>query len=113
MIQDLTQTRYQTYDELKNYMWGSASVVGLMMSHVIGFNDMRALKYAPKLGYAMQLTNFLRDIDEDYQLRGRIYLPLDELARFDLDERRHRPSPLFARLQSLHAISSCPRPRFI
>ena len=93
MIQDLTQTRYDDYAALKDYMWGSASVVGLMMSHVIGFHDARALDYAPQLGYAMQLTNFLRDIDEDYQQRGRIYFPLDELARFELSEddiaRRH------------------------
>jgi phytoene synthase len=52
-----------------------------MMSHVIGFKS-GALAYAEKLGYAMQLTNFLRDIKEDKEKRGRVYMPQDELARF-------------------------------
>ena len=69
---------------------GSAGVVGLMMAHVIGFQTDRALIHAQKLGYAMQLTNFLRDIDEDYTLRGRVYLPQDELARFGYDPDRLR-----------------------
>jgi len=84
MLTDLTKTRYQDYDELRRYMHGSAAVVGLMMSHVIGYTDPRALHHAAQLGYAMQLTNFLRDIDEDYTLRGRVYLPQDELAEFGL-----------------------------
>ena len=82
MFRDLSDTRYSTYADLESYMYGSAAVVGLMMTHVIGFSDPVALEYAQKLGYAMQLTNFLRDIDEDFVERGRIYLPLDELARF-------------------------------
>lgn len=86
MKQDITKERYQTYQELEDYMYGSAAVVGLMMSHVIGFSDKKALEYAEKLGYAMQLTNFLRDIREDYELRGRIYMPLDEMARYTLGE---------------------------
>ncbi|MCX6367513.1 MAG: phytoene/squalene synthase family protein [Armatimonadetes bacterium] len=86
MFRDLSDTRYASYAELESYMYGSAAVVGLMMSHVIGFADPVALEYAQKLGYAMQLTNFLRDIDEDFQQRGRIYLPLDELQRFGVKE---------------------------
>jgi 15-cis-phytoene synthase len=86
MFRDLSDTRYATYAELERYMYGSAAVVGLMMSHAIGFSDPRALQYAQKLGYAMQLTNFLRDIDEDFQQRGRIYLPLEELQRFGVKE---------------------------
>jgi 15-cis-phytoene synthase len=86
MFRDLSDTRYASYAELESYMYGSAAVVGLMMSHVIGFADPVALEYAKKLGYAMQLTNFLRDIDEDFQQRGRIYLPLDELRRFGVKE---------------------------
>ncbi len=86
MFRDLSDTRYVTYADLESYMYGSAAVVGLMMSHVIGFSDPVALEYAQKLGYAMQLTNFLRDIDEDFVERGRIYLPLDELARFGVRE---------------------------
>lgn len=86
MIQDVTVSRYNTYNDLKEYMYGSAAVVGRIMSHVIGFSSENALPYADNLGYAMQLTNFLRDIDDDYKTRGRIYMPLDELQRFGLSE---------------------------
>lgn len=85
MEQDVTQATYTDYDQLLGYMYGSAGVVGLMMSHVIGFEQpQRALPCAEKLGYAMQLTNFLRDIDEDYLLRHRVYMPLDEMDAFGL-----------------------------
>jgi phytoene synthase len=86
MTTDLEKATYANYAELEDYMYGSAAVVGLMMSHVIGFRD-DALQYAEKLGYAMQLTNFLRDIDEDYHERGRVYMPQDELARFGLSDK--------------------------
>lgn len=86
MEQDLSQVHYQTYQELQDYMYGSAAVVGLMMTHVIGFSDSAALPYAEKLGYAMQLTNFLRDMREDLVERGRIYLPQDELHQFGLSD---------------------------
>lgn len=84
MEQDLEKTRYATYEELRAYMYGSAAVVGLMMTHVIGFSGPEALSRAEALGYAMQLTNFLRDIREDDEERGRIYLPQDELTSFGL-----------------------------
>jgi phytoene synthase len=83
MITDIDKGRYRDYAELEEYMYGSAAVVGLMMAHVIGFRN-GALDYAPKLGYAMQLTNFLRDIDEDYVERGRVYMPQNELEAFGL-----------------------------
>ncbi len=86
MQQDLTSSRYESYENLTRYMYGSAAVVGLMMTHVIGFTSQEALPYAEKLGYAMQLTNFLRDIREDFEERGRIYLPQDELKQFGLSE---------------------------
>jgi phytoene synthase len=86
MEQDLEKTRYATYEELRAYMYGSAAVVGLMMTHVIGFSGPEALSRAEALGYAMQLTNFLRDIREDDEERGRIYLPQDELATFGLGD---------------------------
>jgi len=96
MQTDLVKTRYTNYHELEQYMYGSAAVVGLMMTHVIGFSEAKSLQYAQKLGYAMQLTNFLRDIDEDYTQRDRIYMPQDELTRFglsanDIAERRFSP----------------------
>ncbi len=86
MIQDVTVARYSNYESLQEYMYGSAAVVGLMMSYVIGFSTPKALPYATKLGYAMQLTNFLRDIDEDFVQRGRIYLPEEDMKRFGVTE---------------------------
>ena len=86
MIQDTEQTRYADYADLENYMYGSASCVGLMMSHIIGFKATETLDHAIKLGNAMQLTNFLRDIEEDYQQRGRVYMPQDELKQFELSD---------------------------
>lgn len=86
MKQDVYTSRYETYSDLQKYMYGSASVVGLMMSYVIGFNNIKALDYAPYLGEAMQLTNFIRDIGEDYKKRGRIYLPKEDMTKYSIDE---------------------------
>lgn len=86
MKQDVYITRYDTYQDLKNYMYGSAVVVGLMMTYIIGFNNDKALDYAPYLGEAMQLTNFIRDIGEDYKDRGRIYLPQKDMLKYNVQE---------------------------
>ena len=86
MAMDLTRTRYDTFDDLKTYTYGSASVVGLMMCHVVGISDPCALAPAHDLGLAMQLTNFWRDIGEDWKARGRIYLPLEDRERFGYTE---------------------------
>ena len=85
MEMDLTVTRYQNYGELKEYMYGSAVVIGLEMLPILGYSDERAIPAATALGEAFQLANFIRDIGEDID-RGRIYMPLDELARFGVDE---------------------------
>jgi phytoene synthase len=85
MLQDLTKKRYQTYQELKDYMYGSAAVVGIMMTYLINPSPTaQTLKQAEDLGYAMQLTNFIRDIKEDVDERDRIYLPEDELKAFQI-----------------------------
>jgi len=84
MAMDIHKRTYKNFAELKRYMYGSAAVVGLMMATIIGFKDKAALRYAEDLGYAMQLTNFLRDIGEDHALRKRIYLPQDELLKFNV-----------------------------
>jgi phytoene synthase len=76
---------YPTYEDLAEYMYGSAAVVGLMMCRVIGVEAEEALPHAEALGEAMQLTNFLRDVREDWE-RGRIYLPLEDLKRFGYSE---------------------------
>ena len=72
MVMDTWKTDYETYQDLEGYMYGSAAIIGLMMSHLVGFENQQTLEHAKSLGYAMQLTNFLRDIDEDFQTRGRI-----------------------------------------
>lgn len=82
---DLNKTRYQNFEELAYYCYGVASTVGLMSMHITGFQTSDALPYAVKLGVALQLTNILRDIGEDWRA-GRFYLPLDEMAAFGLDE---------------------------
>jgi phytoene synthase len=81
---DLEQARYETFDELKLFCYRVASVVGLMMAHVIGYRG-AADPYAIDLGIAMQLTNILRDVGADLKL-GRIYLPAGELERFGYSE---------------------------
>ena len=80
---DLQQARYQTFEELTRYCYGVASTVGLMSMHIIGFSSPLALPYAIKLGIALQMTNILRDVAEDWRA-GRVYLPQAELAQFDL-----------------------------
>lgn len=82
---DLYKKRYETFEELKDYCYGVASAVGLISLQIFGYRDPRARKCAIDLGIAMQLTNILRDIEEDLQ-RDRIYLPLEELERFNYRE---------------------------
>ncbi len=85
MEMDLNQVRYQSFKELKLYCHRVASVVGLMAAEIFGYNDHKTLDYALSLGLAFQLTNILRDVRED-AMRGRIYLPADELAQFEVSE---------------------------
>ncbi|RDH77367.1 phytoene/squalene synthase family protein [Mycolicibacterium moriokaense] len=86
MRMDLTVTDYPDRKALERYMHGSAEVIGLQMLPVLGTVCPReeAAPYAAALGKAFQLTNFLRDVDEDLQ-RGRVYLPADELAAYRVD----------------------------
>lgn len=84
MAMDLTVTRYPTYDDLLEYMEGSAAVIGTMMLPILGADDVAAAREpARQLGFAFQLTNFIRDVSEDLD-RGRVYLPEADLARFGL-----------------------------
>jgi phytoene synthase len=83
---DLTRRRYRTFEELTGYCYGVASTVGLMAMHIIGFTGPEAIPYAVKLGVALQLTNILRDVAEDWA-SDRLYLPLAELKAFGLSER--------------------------
>ena len=85
MEMDLTVTRYKTFEDLMTYVYGSAVVIGLEMLPILGYSDPRAIEAASALGAAFQLANFIRDIDEDIE-RGRIYMPLDDLACFGVSE---------------------------
>ena len=78
---DLMRNRIQTYDQLYRYCYQVASVVGLTIIHIFGFDSPAALPLAEKCGVAFQLTNILRDVREDFD-RGRIYLPQEDLNRF-------------------------------
>lgn len=82
---DLVKSRFKNFEEVYDYSYKVAAVVGLMTSEVFGYIDKDALNYAVDLGIAMQLTNILRDVGEDLD-RGRIYLPQDELERFGITE---------------------------
>lgn len=93
---DRQPQKLQTYEELELYCYYVASVVGLIMCCVFGVKDPKALPHAIEMGIALQLTNILRDVDEDWK-RGRCYLPLDFLKEFnlshsDLDAAKHTPA---------------------
>ena len=83
MEMDLQQTRYLDFKALSLYCYRVASVVGLLAAEIFGFQDRRTQKYAHDLGMAFQLTNIIRDVGEDAR-RGRVYLPIDELQRFEV-----------------------------
>ncbi|MFM9912417.1 MAG: presqualene diphosphate synthase HpnD [Methylophilaceae bacterium] len=85
MEMDLDQNRYADFKELHLYCYRVASVVGQLAAAIFGYTERQTLKYAHDLGLAFQLTNIIRDVGEDAR-RGRIYLPLDELARFNVSE---------------------------
>lgn len=79
MEMDLTVTEYQTFEDLYEYVYGSAAVIGLQMVPILGGDTVNSLEAAKNLGVAFQLANFIRDVGEDLD-RGRVYLPLQELA---------------------------------
>jgi phytoene synthase len=85
VARDLGEVRYENFDRLAAYCYGVASTVGLMSMHIIGFAGQHAIPYAIKLGVALQITNILRDVAEDWRA-GRLYLPQADLAMFDLAE---------------------------
>jgi len=79
---DLTPSNYQTFEELYRYCYLVASVVGLICIEIFGYKDVIAKKHAIACGVAFQLTNILRDLGEDLE-RDRVYLPLEDLCRFN------------------------------
>lgn len=87
MEMDVTTGQYETYADLQKYMNGSASAVGVMMLSIMERTmDPHQIEAARKLGEAMQMTNFLRDIGEDLS-RNRVYIPVDDLNQFGLSDR--------------------------
>lgn len=85
MEMDLNFNRYADFKQLQLYCYRVASVVGLLSAQIFGLHHRKTLKYAHDLGMAFQLTNIIRDVGEDAR-RKRIYLPLDELAQFNVTE---------------------------
>jgi 15-cis-phytoene synthase len=117
MRMDLTVTEYQTYEDLYEYVYGSAAVIGLQMVHLLEPTSPEAFERAIDLGVAFQLANFIRDVGEDLE-RGRVYLPLKELAehgvtRADLERRVVTPqvrAALQAQVQRVRSLEERSRP---
>jgi phytoene synthase len=102
---DLNQTRYLDFAGLQIYCHLVAGIVGEVAANIFGQTDDATTAYAHTLGLAFQLTNIIRDVGED-ALRGRIYLPIDELQRFDVkaqDLLQRRDSPAFQALMQFQA----------
>ena len=97
---DLQPKQLQTFDELYRYCYQVASVVGLTIIHIFGFESPDALALAEKCGIAFQLTNILRDVREDRE-NGRIYLPEEDIRKFGADLAKH--DERFVRLMSFEA----------
>ncbi len=105
VVSDLEPRRFETFDELYRYCYQVASVVGLTIIHIFGFDTRTALPLAEKCGVAFQLTNILRDIRED-AARDRIYLPTEDLRRFGVTEdelRAGQRNEAFLRLMRFEA----------
>jgi phytoene synthase len=102
---DIPPRRFATLSDLESYCWQVAAVPGLVSIKIFGCRNPRSESYAIHLGHALQLTNILRDVGEDAR-QGRIYLPLEDLARFGVTEKEIReanPSPAFLRLMAFEA----------
>ena len=97
---DLEPRRIRTFEELYDYCYHVASVVGLTIIHIFGFDSPEALKLAEKCGVAFQLTNILRDVREDAE-KNRIYLPEEDLVKFNVDPGELRQAQHSARLNKL------------
>jgi 15-cis-phytoene synthase len=96
---------YNTFEELQQYCYRVASVVGLVCIHVFGYRDPEAEPLAERCGLAFQLTNIIRDVKEDASV-GRVYIPEEDLARFGLTVSDLMSSPDPARLRPLLAFEA-------
>ena len=102
VARDLAHTRYASFTELAEYCYGVASTVGLMCLPIFACRGPAAARYAVELGLALQLTNILRDVGVDLA-GGRLYLPIDDLRRFEVSEADLRAGTLDARVRGLLA----------
>jgi phytoene synthase len=102
---DLEPRHIQTFQELYDYCYHVASVVGLTIIHIFGFDDPRALELAERCGVAFQLTNILRDVREDAE-HGRVYLPEEDLERFGVDPQELKGAALSPALRNLLAFEA-------
>ena len=102
---DLTVGEYGTFDRLREYCYRVAGTVGLTCLHVFGFDDPHAPDLAEKLGIAFQLTNIIRDLPKDYEM-SRVYLPLEDLARFGVRPEALARGPLTPEMRSLLEFES-------
>ncbi len=100
ILSDLEPCQMRTFDELYRYCYRVASVVGMTVIHIFGFRSPKALILAEKCGIAFQLTNILRDVREDAEM-DRIYLPQEDLARFDVTSEQLRSGVEDERFQAL------------
>jgi phytoene synthase len=105
MTMDLTVEKYETWDDLLIYMDGSAAVIGEMMLPILEPTNEAAIGPARDLGNAFQLTNFLRDVNEDLD-RGRVYIPQEDIRRFGVDLSERRCTPQFVELMKFE-IARC------
>ncbi|NCZ93691.1 MAG: phytoene/squalene synthase family protein [Actinobacteria bacterium] len=105
MTMDLTVEQYETWADLLVYMDGSAAVIGEMMLPILEPTNDAAIGPARDLGNAFQLTNFLRDVNEDLD-RGRVYIPQEDVKRFGVDLSERRCSPQFVELMKFE-IDRC------
>ena len=102
---DLSISRYATFEELRVYCYRVASAVGLVSIEIFGYRNPRCKEYALELGLALQMTNIIRDVGKDLQ-DGRIYLPQEDLARFNYSEielRDRQYNERFVRLMEFEA----------
>ncbi|MFT4175249.1 MAG: squalene/phytoene synthase family protein [Luteolibacter sp.] len=98
---DLHPQRFQTWGDLSRYTWKVACAVGLVSIRLFGCTSPASEKYAIALGHALQITNILRDVGEDIANDGRLYLPLEDLARFDYTEENLKNEVYDSRFKSL------------
>jgi len=97
---DIDPCRYESFDDLRRYCYHVASAVGLACIHIWGFHDRRACALAEECGVALQMTNILRDLEEDAK-QGRVYLPQQDLQRFGYSEQELKRGVVDARFRKL------------